>query len=122
VHGHHETGRTTREIERLGVELDVIQALQYATCELLLHAQRIAVVLIVVGVRADLFIAGALIDADPGGIRHPIGFFVRGPEYKMWNLFETNLHFPATDKIYAVSLRDDVGSPVKPESDMPSAM
>jgi len=31
--------------------------------------------------------------------------------------FELNLHFSATDKIYAASLRQDVGSPVAPESD-----
>ncbi len=31
--------------------------------------------------------------------------------------FELNLHFSATDKIYAASLREDVASPVPPESD-----
>ena len=31
--------------------------------------------------------------------------------------FELNMHFSATDKIYAVSLRPDVASPVAPESD-----
>ena len=31
--------------------------------------------------------------------------------------FELNMHFSATDKIYAVSLRKDVTSPVAPESD-----
>jgi len=31
--------------------------------------------------------------------------------------FELNLHFSATDKIYAATLRADIGSPVTPESD-----
>ena len=48
-------------------------------------------------------VKGYSVEVDPVALRRtfvvdpdkviPIGFFVRGPEYKMWNLFETNLHF-----------------------------
>jgi len=29
-------------------------------------------------------------------VRHPVYFFTRGPEYRMWELFETNLHLFGT--------------------------
>lgn len=36
------------------------------------------------------------------------------PEFGAWEL---NMHFSTTDKIYAIALRDSLGSPVAPESD-----
>jgi peptide/nickel transport system permease protein len=48
-------------------------------------------------------VKGYAVEVDPVALRRtfvvdpekviPIGFFVRGPEYKMWGLFTTDLHF-----------------------------
>ena len=48
-------------------------------------------------------VKGYSVEVDPVALRRtfvvddskviPIGFFVRGPEYKMWGLFKTDLHF-----------------------------
>ena len=52
---------------------------------------------------------------DPGG--DYLYFISRRTMNPVFGAFELDFQFTATDKIYAVSLRDTLSSPVKPESD-----